>query len=208
MQAVVDTKQPGNIYSVPDLVKAFQYGDSLLVEKGRSYYAVDDATKRIVKQVSVRETPEGVLLIKVSKDDGSGNDVQLANDERAALKSYLDIKLSPGTDFSLYSLPNDFVKYTVTIRYNPAINTTELNTALLAARDSFKTNFDFNAKFFRSQFAASLQGVTGVKSVVPVIDITLNDGTLLVSGLVDFYELPAGYFNWHVDSAFTLIADL
>lgn len=207
IQTENDTKQNGTVPWWPPVIKAFQYGDDWLVDaNGRGYYAVIDTEKQIVKQASLTEGDDGMLFIKVAKDDGAGNLVPLAGAELTALKDYLKARRPPGTPMIVSSIAADVVKYILTVKYNPLYNKTNLEAAIDAALLSFRDNFSFNAKLYKSQLIAAIENIPGIESVILRLDLTLKAGTVTVLDLVEVQELPAGYFNYDGTSAKTLTA--
>lgn len=201
-------KQPISLPWYPAMIKEFQNGDSLLINTfGELYYAVIDEDKQIVKVCSVTETEDGSQLnIKVAKDDGAGELTQLSGGEQTNLEAYLDARMPPQVDYELFNLPADVVKSIITVRFDARYNPTQIEDAVNAARVSFRDNLNFNAIFYKSQLIEKIEAVEGVESVVLRIDMELNDGNTVITDLVEYQELPAGYFNWDDDSTLTKIA--
>jgi hypothetical protein len=83
---------PGTAGWWVETVKYFQHGDKIQFINDKFKYALEDPEKKIIKQCAVLEN-NGVIYIKVCKDDGNGNLVKLVNNEENALRLYInDIK--------------------------------------------------------------------------------------------------------------------
>lgn len=202
------TKQPGSIYSYPSIMKAFQNGDSLTVtDDGIVEYASIDTAKQIIKQVSVRETDDGKLVIKVAKDDGSGGYTNLSSTERDNAQAYFEARRWPGVKGVVQTYAADSVKYTINGVFDPLYAKTDVNAGLVAALTDFQANFRFDAVFYKSILFEKLMSVTGMLSLELVIDMSFSNGNS-ITNLPDNgnTELPAGYFNYDNTSAITLTA--
>lgn len=199
------SKQPWSLPSWPALVKSFQYGDDLVVTDGVVAYAEVDTDAQIVTQASVKETEDGILQIKVAKDDVDGTKIQLTNAELTALTNYIKSRRPPGVAVSVMSNPADVVKYTLTVRYDSGYNKATVQENIVAALDEYRNDLPFNAVFYKSKVIDIVHNVAGVRSVVVRIDMTLKGGTETVSNLSELKELPAGYFNWDDTSGITMV---
>lgn len=199
-------KQAGSIYWYPDVIKQFQYGDSLIVEDGIRKYAVIDATKQIIKVVSLRKVVGGRIEVKLAKDDGTGILVPLTAPELTAADAYINNVFSPDDSFVAISKPADVVKYTVTAKYDALYSGADVNAGIIAALQSFKLNFGFDPLFYYSQVYEDVMAVPGMKSLDLRIDMTLDSGTVTVNDMKTERLLPAGYFNWDLASTITLTA--
>lgn len=198
----VDTKQPGSIYWIPGMAKEYQDGDSLVVVDKIPQYAVIDATKQIVAVVSVKvDDTTGIITFKGAKSDGSGGLEALTNTQRNNWKTYLKKRLGPGAKCVVQSNAADVVKYTISYKYDSLYAKADVETGIEAVLDDFLLNYQepngFDGVFYKAQLYENLMGVTGMKSLELVIDMTLSNGntvTALAEG--GEQELPAGYFNW------------
>lgn len=198
------TKQPGSVYWYPIMIKEFQYGDSLTVDNGTPKYAVIDPTKQIVTQVSVRESDDGKLLVKVAKDD-AGNKVPLDNAELTALRNYAASRKSPGVKANVVSRAADSLKYTIIGKFDRNYAQATIEAAIDAVLETFRDNFAFDAILYKSQLVEDLMAIPGMKSVQVQIDITYGIGGSALN-ITEEAELPAGYFNYDVTSVKTLTA--
>lgn len=200
------TKQHGSEPWFPIMVKAFQYGDSLTVEKGVTKYATIDESKQIIKQVSFNKNRSGRVTLKVAKDDGSGNLIALTTDEYNAFDDYVKRRVSPGVPPDVFSLSADIVKYTLTAKFDPSYNRQSILDAIDEVLVDYRDKYRFGAVFYKSAFMAAVKGVEGVVSVTGIIDMTLKNGTETVNDLLEEKELPAGYFNYDGASSIQLIS--
>lgn len=213
-QDIKDTnarKQAQSVWRWPSILKEYQHGDTWTIgSDGIGKYAVIDASKQIVKLVTVNEDEEGKLTFKVAKLSG-GDLVPLSSTELDGLRDYAKARRAPGLRITLRSLPADSVIYTLNYRYNPRYNKTDLEAAIDVALTNFRDNLEADgitektnaAIFYKSQVIAAIENIPGIESVVIRIDMTLDNGAVEVEDVQEQQELPAGYFNWHDDSSKT-----
>lgn len=199
-------KQPGTLSWYADKVKLFQTTGNLIVDaNGLIIYDIVDTAKRIVSNVSVKETTEGNVVIKVAKKDNSGNLIALTSEELLALNQYLTKVKYAGTRLSATSVNADIVKYTLIVYYDASYNLIALQTAVSAAIASFKSQLPFDGLFRSTQFVQAITSVAGVSTV----KINLLQGKSAAGSYADInptYELVAGYFNYDNASAITYTA--
>jgi len=166
---------------------------------------VVDATKRIISNVSVKETTEGNVVIKVAKQNSSAQLIALTSEELLALNQYLTKIKYAGTRLSATSVNADVIKYTITVYYDASYNLTALQAAVTAAIANFKTQLPFDGLFRSTQFVQAITAVTGVSTVKTTL-LQGKSASGSYAGIDPTYELVAGYFNYDVASAITYTA--
>jgi hypothetical protein len=178
----------------------FQYGDQL-ERIGFTYgYAVIDETKKIVKKCAIEITNQGIVIVKVLKEDGPLND-----DEKIALESYLNKLKIAGTKMPVLSQPADVISLNYTIYYDPLTPVGLLQNGLDQAMSDFRDSLDFNGEFRVSRFTDALQAVDGVVDPVfnsatvtpfnlPSQDVVIR--VLPVSGSFDYAGSAATMFTF------------
>jgi len=186
----------------------FQYGDSLIYQDDKYQYAVLDESKQIVKRCAIEERNDGVVLIKVAKDD-SGNAIPLTTDEKDALTSYANKIKFAGTQLGIVSLTGDVIDIGLEVFYDPIEPLTDVQTAIQTAMDDYLSNLDFNGQFRVTDLIDKIQLVEGVK------DAQFQNATGTPSGqsAISFdrvYTPLAGYmsFNDTAENMFTWTIEL
>lgn len=184
--------------------KKFQYGDSLLVNDttGKYYYAVIDTTKQIVKKLAIIQANNNWVL-KVAKEDASGNSVPLTAAEFAAYKSFIDRTQPPGPSVPVISLPGDVIDVRFNIYYNPIKPVTDLRPLLEAAYLAYIKQIDIEGEsiYYISKHIDALQAVEAVKDVQLVSCQAKPDGGAYAS-VSRIYVPVSGYMV--KDNALTL----
>jgi len=188
---------------------AFQYGDSVVEQGGGKFgYAVIDETKQIIKRSSVNSS-EGIVLLKVAKEDLSGNPIPLDSVELNALRSYFG-KVDFTPSFLQYiSSDGDDLQITFTATLDPQvfnISTGERISdgvkAVEVAIVEYSETFDlenFNGTFYVSQLIDKITDIAGVVNITIDVCEAKSDtevsytNVLLETGKK--YNTYAGYFK-------------
>jgi hypothetical protein len=100
---VLNRKQFGSLFWYVQISKEFQSGDSLSVVDGIVGYDPVNETHRIVTQASAKETPDGVLVLKVAKTVANIL-TPLSGGELSDFKDYIHERRSPGVKTTIDSL--------------------------------------------------------------------------------------------------------
>jgi len=198
-------KQPGTLAWYANITKLFQTEGNLVVnDKGELGYDRIVIDKRIVSNVSVKETTEGVVSIKVAKTDGQGV-LQPITSELSLLTQYLSSVKYAGTRIAVSSVSADVIKYTLIVYYDPTFNLVELQANVSQVIADYKKNLRFDGTFYSTDF---IKSITAVKGVVTVKITTLQGKASAGSyATIDpFYELVSGYFNYDALSSLTYTA--
>lgn len=172
-------------------IREFQYKpptvyNLIVVPSAGTRYEVIDPTARIVAAVSVVESGNGTLDIKVAKADTGGNLVKLTTDEVSALRGYLERIKFAGTAINLNSYDPDLLTVNLTIGYDPFYPLATLKTEVELAINSYLKALPFNGWFQPITLIDYVQKVLGVEYVrntgiaigaLPVVDrIRFNAG--------------------------------
>jgi len=209
VEAYIDTKQPGSKSWYIQQALKWQYGYNVSVNAtGQVYYTTIDPTAQIIVQCSCDEVvTAGVteLLLKVAAADSSGNFIPLTSEQLLEFSAYMERVKFAGTYISIVSQDADTIKYTYDVAYSGLYSATQMQAALSAALEVFRYAQRFDALFYQSLFADTIQNVPGVIAS----NKTLLTGTPAGGGTTDIglsYALQSGYFNWDNTSSFNLIA--
>ena len=205
VQTLIDDREPGGKEWYRERVMAYQHGDSLVVINNRPGYSVIDETKQIVKHVSVvEEQPNGALLIKAARNDGSI--IQLSVDEVAGLTAYLSRVKVAGTLITVQSLLPNQVAYDVVVEVDKSVlNETgqrvdgSADTPVFDTLEVFHQDIDFNDILYLSRATDALQEIEGVIDV-QITAASYFDGTDWVA-IDRKYASEAGYVRLDIDQS-------
>jgi hypothetical protein len=184
----------------------FQYGDNIQVIEGKPQYPVIDLTKRVIKFCAVdNDLNEGTAIIKVAKDDGSGNPAPLEPDMLLAFKNYIQKIQFSGTRIMGSSQNSDLLKLIGTVYYNPLYNLAALKVKVEQAITSYLRATSFEGSILINEIIDAVQEIDGVE------DFTISDAQYSANSgpytsIVRIYKTSAGYVK--IDPAFNLSTTL
>lgn len=172
----------------------YQHGDSLVVDNGAVIYNPIDVDNRIIVACSVKETPQGRLIIKVAKDDGSGELTPLSTDEKTGFEGYVDRFKDAGVRTQIVSQNADVLKLIPTIYFDPSISAPDVfQPAWEEAVNTYLKNLPFNGVFRVTNFVDALQDVPGF------VDISFTEKAISVA-----YDVTPNFVN--VDLAYETVS--
>ena len=215
--AVIEsTRSYGHPLWWQDKMKEFQYGDTIQAlevdtpfgKQTIPQYATIDESKQIIKFVAVVPISSGTSLIKVAKDDGSGNPIPLNNSELDAVKIYINSLQVMGAFITATSKPSDKVKYAFDIYYNPQVIASDGSLITDAGVFPFEyainihhTKLRFDGTIVIEDLEAELRKVNGyVDHLRTAFDARPDAGSFLPFDR--FYTSNSGYVE--IDVAFPL----
>jgi hypothetical protein len=195
--------------------KVFQLGDTLTWNGVQYVYEVEDEDLQIVEYSSAI-TENGILRIKVAKDDGSGQPEKLSASELTSFEGYIDNIIFSGTLNSIISTDPDLLKIAANIVYDPLVlasDGSDVNdSASFPVEDAINNylyNLDFNGILRIIDLIDAIQLVEGVVNViVTTLEAKPDGGTYadILSTTRQEYTSTAGYMN--VDNGFPLSSQL
>lgn len=168
IQAIVDLQIPGTDRWLQKELLKFQYGDSLVFDNttAKYSYAVIDPTKQIIKRCAVTSVA-GVTLIKVAKEDGSGNPVALITAELTAFTAYVRQIQWAGANVGNPTTANsDKLDAPMTVYYDGTIKLEDIKPLVQAAFNSYLKSLPFNGEYQITSHQDAVQAVAGVNDVV------------------------------------------
>ncbi len=186
----------------------FQYSDVpgneqiVQVIDGRATYTTIDPTLRIITRAAVKETGNGRVLIKVTKDDGAGGLTALSEVELSAFTDYINAVGFVGIPTDKISLFADRLESIVTVYYNGQYVETNVLIGVKAAINDYLASIsvkNFAGKLIREDFVNAIlavPGVTGLDSYNMVLKARPYTSPIGSSGVVivgRLYETSAGY---------------
>lgn len=155
------------------LINHFQY-DPTNNEKGvliidtnlTPYYFTTDTTKRIVKFCSTKRGDKGGATIKVAKDNGSGQPMQLTPDELSASISYVRTIQGAGDTLSVVSFPPDDIDGELTVFADGQYSLEAVKVKVQTAITSFFQNIEYDGTILIVDLMEYIKVVEGVKNIV------------------------------------------
>lgn len=168
IQGVVDQQIPGTDRWFQKELMKFQFGDSLSFNTttAKYFYATIDAAKQIIKRCAVISTG-GVTLVKVAKEDGSGNPIALSAGELSAFTSYVrQIQWAGANISNPTTAASDKLNAPMTVYYNGTIALEDIKTAVEAAFNSYLQALPFNGEFSISALKDKILHLANINDVV------------------------------------------
>lgn len=171
--AALDAKEVGTLRWYVEQAKLFQYGDPVVVSRGRVGYSEVDPAKRIVAQASAVEDPEtGRIMIKAVKKQGASL-IGIRDDELTAFKEYMrDVKYA-GVALDVVSMWPNELKLVCQVRVDRQVLTAEGNSLTVANTNvvlnsigAFLQNLPFDSVFRWTELTDFMQTVPGIKDFV------------------------------------------
>lgn len=160
-----------------------------------SYTSIDKSLN-IIKYCSISQNESNrQVVIKVAKDDGSGNPTQLSVDELSSAKSFVNAIQSVGILINTVSFPTDLIKLNIEIFYNAQyVQSTVLANVKTAITNYLKT-LKFDGAVFISKIEDAIQLVEGVNDVriVSMYGKSVNTSYELIDRR---YITKAGYCSY------------
>lgn len=204
--AVVDQKlttlRPGTVGWYAEIAKKFQTGSNLMVlADGTLGYLDDSPSLRIIEKVSVVETAEGGLSIKVAKLSGFDL-VPLTEDELTDFQEYMESVKFAGTQLFITSTDADNLTYDIQIYYDLSYSSFVVEQNVIAAIDAFRSKVDFDGVIYRQRFITNIMSVDGVVTL-SLNDLIVTDSSDIATSVVNKHTPDSGHFN--VDHAGSIL---
>lgn len=196
VEQTIRTKQPPTINWYYDQVLKFVSGQSLSVNSDGllGYWSGTGSSTPTVSQALLTED-SGVLQIRVAK--GSEDSLTaLSSEELINLKAYIKKIKAPGTQINVSSGEPDSIRYNLTVIYDPQYSSSDISTAVKAALRDYRNEVNFSSYIYRTAILAKIQSVEGVLAADFDELVHKADGDSYGSGVFDYKELQAGYFNF------------
>lgn len=179
-------------------IYGFQMGDSLQIESGKPYYAVEDAAKRIISNAS-HQVQSGLNLIKVVKGVFPAFE-PLSVVEVDSFRSYLKRVAPPGIAFGVISSASEQVKLVGNVFYSGTKNSTYIQNAVEAMIDAYikylpveGQNSVFNGTFVRNELIDKIREMEGVNDFELIEVVITVDGIDKVPGRI--YQPVSGWMR-------------
>lgn len=178
-----------------DKATAFQYGDSLTLIDPTTYsygYSTVDATKQIIKQVSIYVTSENGIIKMTACTQDSVQNISLTSDQLSAFTAYMQAVSPIGIALFISSPTPSIVScQQLIIRYYNTYSLPTIKTNVQSVLQTTQNAIKGNAPIYINDIETSLSSINGVRDAY-FSGITC-DGVQPANG---FFQPDAGYFNF------------
>jgi len=188
--------------------KDFQNGDELIFDEDLRQFIYLDTTsaaaiaKKIIEQASARDV-NGLVTLKVAKDDGAGGLEKLTAGEKTAFEGYLDQFKIAGTKTIVITDDPDILKVAYTIEFDPLVLKADgtliedATSPVQIAIDDYIEGLPFDSTFRVQDLTDAIQAARGVVNAIADV-VEVKFGALAFSDVlatVTQTNLPnAGYY--------------
>lgn len=191
MEVLISGKEYAIASWYVEKLKAFQYGDELVLIKNKYQYAVIDPTKQIITRAAVQEKPEGGLIIKIAKESGP-----LTVDELNAAIAYLKRIKPPGINLTSISLNADLLRVTSgTFYYNAIHPLTDVKADLDNKIDAYLTALPFDGQVRKKAYEDAMQSTLGYHDHTDIVLEASDASGANFSAVSREYNPLAGYIE-------------
>jgi len=139
----------------------FQFGDPLVYINNHYVYNPVDLTKQIIKRCAIEERSNGVVVVKLAKEN-NGVPEPLSTPERDAANSYAHKIKFAGTRLAVISIPADQITLKYDVFYDPVIPLEKAIENCEMMVNEYLSNLPFNAALNITHFTDALQKAEGV----------------------------------------------
>jgi len=185
----------------------FQYGDNIQLINLVPTYTTINATKQIITRCSVKTDNNRVCQIKVAKESGALDSLELT-----ALESYYNYIGNAGISYNLISAPADKIEIVAEVFYDAQFVAT-ISANVTTALNNYFANLSFDGVVYVSKIEDSIQGVTGVKDIkISEVNTRRSTQTYGTGAVVynlstgtnaRFYQTYAGYIIEETETGHT-----
>lgn len=199
VESIADSAPAGTAAWYQKMMLAFQYGHALVYSDYQYDYASEDTDAKIIKYCAVSERSDGVVIVKVAKEE-NGEPVALLLAEKSAAESYANKIKFAGTRLALTSLNADIFAPVYDIYYDPIIPLSTIQSEIQTALDNYRKNLGFDGLIRITTLTDVIQAVTGVIDPVFQSSQITPEGGSAIS--VPILTTPAaGYFAYNDTAA-------
>ena len=192
VQDLLDNRQPATRAWYAGKVKEFQLGANIT---GTGTYASVNPALQIISRVSVKETLQGEVVIKVAKGT-VGNEEALSSAEQLNLEAYIDKIKYAGTKTEVVSLNSDFLNVEAEIFYDPIYSEQDIQARLIAELYDYMSTLEFDGIIRRNVLVGRIRGVKGINDIV--FSRLEGQAGAVVTPIDVKYEMTSGYVKENV----------
>lgn len=182
---------------------AYQEGDDLIVINQATQelgYADIDATKQIIKQVSIVTTGVGSFYINVATADSNNNVQSLTPSQLEAFQGYIQNFIAIGTNFDAISNPPSILTATnMYVRYYESYNLDTIKTNLDKTMRDIQVELRKTNVVYVNEIENRLASVEGIRDVYLVDPILKISETITEEPVTGSFTQGPGYFNFDPD---------
>lgn len=203
-QDLIDDNVAPNDRWTAQILKKFQYGDSLVFDENfKPSYALIDEEKQVIKYVSIRST-NGKFKALVAGDDGNGTPIALTNDQVTAADNYLG-EYVLGKNGVVESNDADLANINYTLYYTANRPLADIKLDVEAAITTYLATLNFRGQYIQAKLEDAMQGVTNIE-YFKKNSVQVKPSTGVYADADITYEPDAGYIQ--IDPAFPLSTNL
>ncbi len=170
------------------------------------FYTTVNSNLRIVKYCSVTQNNTSRnVTIKVAKDDGSGNPIQLNLDELNSVKSFVNAVQPVGLLINAVSFPTDSIKLKLEIYFDAQYVESEVLAKVKTSIKNYLASLKFDGAVYISKIEDAIQGIVGLNDIriVSMFGKSSNNSYITVDRK---YITVAGFCELdETNSTFTMI---
>jgi hypothetical protein len=176
IDALIVSQQIGTLPWYVEMLKEFQYGDTITVEDNNVKYANVDNTKKIIAQASASEVlvnNKSELLLKAVKSDSNGHLVPLEANELDSIYEYVAKIKFAGVTTNLISASADVIKLNMTVELNLLMVNADgsaignlTSFPIKNAIETYFKNLPFDGTLYWNKLIDYLQAMPEVKDAI------------------------------------------
>ncbi len=179
-----------------DKVKAFQYGDTIVIIDGIPGYAVIDEAKQIIESATTL-LRENTINLKVRRI----NDVLLSPEELTALQGYISRIQYAGAKVLIENYDADLITINMEVIYDGSKDLATVKGNVETAINDYLANVEFDSAIIVNKLIDKIQQVDGV--INPQLDEISAINTLGNTSIFKHqYQTYAGYAKINPSASF------
>lgn len=194
---IIGTQRYGRSGYYTSKAKAFQYGDSLVIDPDTLdyVYAIIDTDKQIIKQAAFDIAISGgaqILTLKVAKLNPDTNKlIALDSTEKAAFDGYFLSYEIPGLPVTKVSLAANVFSFAAIINYYATYDYNSIVSSVIAALYAFRDNYEFDGVLYVNDLETYIKN-----NVVGIRNVSLSNTLIDNVAFSVSKNLSAGYFDY------------
>lgn len=183
----------GTIAWYIEMIRMWQYGYTLEYINNVYTYSIIDDNAKLVKRIAIKPIERGIL-VKVAKEDTSGNPQALSHDELTELKAYINQIKIAGTMIDVVSLNADKLSFDMTVYYTTSY--TQVKSDVINAINNYLASLNFDAAITRADIITVINNVDNVHDVV-ITRLQHQYGNNIIDDIDRIAYPSSGY--WELD---------
>ena len=213
IDSLIVSQQIGTLPWYVDMLKDFQYGDTITVEDNNVKYANVDLTKKIIAQASASEvlvSNKSELLLKAVKADTNGILGPLDANELDSLYEYINKIKFAGVTTNLISESADVIKLNMTVELNLLMVNADgsaignlTSFPVKEAIENYFRNLPFDGTLYWNKLIDHLQAMPEVKDAI--ISQSWSYSNAVYTPFTRLYNSYSGHLILDANSVITYV---